>query len=133
MADNLVSQPPLNTPIVEANGLPSKVFAIWLRDIYRRTAYTGGNAIDDNKKEIDEAIECIDGALDTLDEVIVVVIDHEERIDVLEDGVDDHIAAEEAHDSNGNIVGFNDLADDQLVDPLSGVSVINAIPVSICN
>jgi len=28
-------------------------------------------------------------------------------------------------------VSFNDLADDQLVDPLSGVSVINAIPVSI--
>ena len=28
-------------------------------------------------------------------------------------------------------VSFNDLADDQLVDPLSGVSVINAIPVTI--
>ncbi len=30
-------------------------------------------------------------------------------------------------------VSFNDLADDQLVDPLSGVSVINAIPVTISN
>jgi len=28
-------------------------------------------------------------------------------------------------------ISFNDLADDQLVDPLSGVSVINAIPVTI--
>lgn len=84
MADNLVSQPPLNVPMVNPDGTPSKVWAIWFRDMYRRTSYKGGNAIDDNKDEIDDVAEGVDGVIDTLEEVIIVVIDHEERIDVLE-------------------------------------------------
>lgn len=73
MADNLVSQPPLNVPMVNADGTPSKVWAIWFRDLYRRTSYKGGNAIDDNKG-------VIDGTVDTLEELIIVVVDHEVRI-----------------------------------------------------
>lgn len=47
MTDNLVSQPPLTIPITNGNGILSKAWAIWFRDIYRRTGYKGGNAIDD--------------------------------------------------------------------------------------
>lgn len=74
---NNVSQPPLNVPMVNPDGTPSKVWSIWFRDLYRRTAYKGGNAIDD-------LAGVVDGEIDTLEEVIVVVIDHEERIDILE-------------------------------------------------
>tara|TARA_R110002073_G_scaffold614_2_gene4878 strand:- start:559 stop:1143 length:585 start_codon:yes stop_codon:yes gene_type:complete len=112
MADNLVSQPPLNVPMVNVNGTPSKVWAIWFRDLYRRTSYKGGNAIDDNKG-------VIDGAVDTLEEVIIVVDDHEIRITTNSESIQlnatnlsNHELLEEAHGSNGNIVGFDDLADE---------------------
>lgn len=112
MADNLVSQPPLNVPMVNANGTPSKVWAIWFRDLYRRTSYKGGNAIDDNKG-------VIDGTVDTLEEVIIVVEDHEIRITANAEGIQlnatnlsNHEALEEAHSSNGKIVGFDDLANE---------------------
>lgn len=52
MADNLVSQPPLTIPITDGNGILSKAWAIWFRDLYRRTGYKGGNAIDDLAAEI---------------------------------------------------------------------------------
>jgi hypothetical protein len=70
---NNVSQPPLNVPMVNSDGTPSKVWAIWFRDVYRRTSYKGGNAID-------ELNTIVEGEIDTLEEVIVVVLDHEERI-----------------------------------------------------
>ena len=67
MADNLVSQPPLMIPVADANGTLSKAWAIWFRDLYRRVAYKGGNAIDDN-------LDLIDGTIDTLDETIAQVL-----------------------------------------------------------
>lgn len=70
---NNVSQPPLNVPMVNPDGTPSKAWGIWFRDVYRRTAYKGGNAIDDLNT-------IVEGEIDTLEEVIVVVLDHEERI-----------------------------------------------------
>ena len=112
MADNLVSQPPLSVPMVNENGTPSKVWAIWFRDLYRRTSYKGGNAIDDHKG-------IIDGTVDTLDEVIIVVEEHEIRITANTEGIQlnatslsDHESLEEAHSSNGKIVGFDDFADE---------------------
>jgi hypothetical protein len=74
---NIVSRPPLTTPMLNPNGTPSRAWAIWFRDMFDRTANKEGNSIDDN-------LESIDGTLDTLDEVIVVVLDHEERIIVNE-------------------------------------------------
>ena len=123
MAQNLVSQPPLNTPIVDSSGLASRSFAIWMRDIYRRTAYKGGNAIDDNKAETAEELICING---TLEETIVQVNINIEGISVNAENIDfnglaiqanaenlvTHEELEEAHGSNGVIVGFNDLADE---------------------
>ncbi|ABV74293.1 hypothetical protein BA3_0008 [Thalassomonas phage BA3] len=74
---NIVSRPPLQTPMLNPNGTPSRAWAVWFRDMFDRTSNKNGNSIDDNE-------EAIDGTLDTLDEVIVVVLDHEERIIVNE-------------------------------------------------
>ena len=51
MAENLASQPPLLVPMLENNGTLSRAWAIWFRDLYKRTSYQGGNAIDDNQQE----------------------------------------------------------------------------------
>jgi len=114
MAQNLVSQPPLNTPVVDANGLPSRAFSTWMRDIYRRVAYKGGNAIDNNKAELDQELVDVNA---TLQETIVQVNENIQGIAENAQGVLTnaenlvvHEELEEAHGSNGNIVGFNDLA-----------------------
>tara|TARA_R110002153_G_scaffold173631_1_gene326405 strand:- start:1696 stop:2301 length:606 start_codon:yes stop_codon:yes gene_type:complete len=121
MAENLVSQPPLNTPIVDKNGLPSRVFSIWMRDIYKRIAFKGGNAIDENAN-------ITDGVVDTLEEVIVVVDDQEERITKNTDDIsinnlainenasnlEEHELLETAHGSNGDIIGLDDLAEEAI-------------------
>lgn len=78
---NNVSQPPLTVPVLDNDGLLNKAWAIFFRDVYKRIAYKGGNSIDD-------LAGVVDGEIDTLEEVIVVVIDHEERIDILEDDND---------------------------------------------
>lgn len=78
---NNVSQPPLNVPVLDNNGLLSKAWTIFFRDIYKRVAYKGGNAIDD-------LAGIVDGEIDTLEEVIVVVLDHEERITTNENDIE---------------------------------------------
>tara|TARA_R110000744_G_scaffold309396_1_gene417286 strand:+ start:724 stop:1308 length:585 start_codon:yes stop_codon:yes gene_type:complete len=114
MAENLVSQPPLNTPIVDKNGLPSRVFSIWMRDIYKRIAFKGGNAIDENAN-------ITDGVVDTLEEVIIVVEYQETRIIANTDNIQlnatnlsDHELLETAHGSNGAIIGLDDLAEEAI-------------------
>ena len=69
MADerNILSQPPLTTPIIDQGGNPSKAWAVWFRDIYNRVAYKGGNAIDDN-------LDLIDGTIDTMEESIAQIL-----------------------------------------------------------
>lgn len=54
---NIVSQPPLTTPLLDATGRASRAWAIWFRDLYTRTAYKGGNAIDNNLETLEEVIE----------------------------------------------------------------------------
>ena len=45
---NLVSQPPLTAPVIDtATGKMSRPWAIFIRDLYRRVAFKGGNSIDD--------------------------------------------------------------------------------------
>lgn len=83
---NQVSQPPLTSAMVTKDGKLTRPWAIWFRDLYKRTAYKGGNAIDDN----------------AADSVWVV--------DSIADALAAHEAAKAVHGSNGNVVGFNDLA-----------------------
>lgn len=110
--ENLVGAPPLTTSIVDANGMLNRSWSIWFRDLYRRTSYKGGNAIDANKTEIDNAFIDVNS---TLEDVIAQVIVNVESILTNETDIADHVALESAHGSNGNIVGFNDLANDLVV------------------
>ena len=122
MAENLVSQPPLNTPLVDGNGMPTRALAIWMRDVYRRVAYKGGNAIDDNKAETDEALI---GIGSTLEETIVQVNENIEGISLNAENLESHEALEEAHGSNGNVVGFNDIATVLLVGLVNQMALVN--------
>lgn len=54
---NIVSQPPLTTPLLDNTGRASRAWAIWFRDLYVRTAYKGGNAIDNNLETLEQVIE----------------------------------------------------------------------------
>lgn len=100
MAENLVSQPPLQVPLADANGNISKAWSIWFRDLYRRVAFKGGNAIDDNKAQTDQEILVIDASI----EQIVETVNNNELT------MNSHISAEEAHGSNGSVIGSNDTA-----------------------
>lgn len=52
VAKNIVSPPPLTVPILEEGGNVSRDWAIWFRDIYMRTSFKGGNAIDQEATEL---------------------------------------------------------------------------------
>ena len=114
MADNLVSQPPLQVPLADANGNISKAWSIWFRDLYRRVAYKKSNAIDDNKKETDESINGINAGIEGIDDNLLAIGSSIESIieavNVNELTMNGHIAAESAHGSNGNVIGSNDTA-----------------------
>lgn len=123
--ENLVTAPPLLNPIADKNGNLSRAWSIWFRDLYRRTAYKGGNAIDDNKNEIDNSIIDIDATLqEVIDQVIInidniqtnntAIVVNETAIQQNETDLDVHEALTTAHGSNGNIVGFDDLATEVL-------------------
>lgn len=125
-SQNLVSKPPLTSPIVDNKGLLTKAWSIWFRDMYKRTAYKGGNAIDENKAEVDQELLGINS---TLDETIESVNQNTVAIDANETGIaanvtniaqnktnlEDHEALTTAHGSNGDIVGKSDLATETLV------------------
>ena len=111
MADNLVSQPPLTVAISDSNGMLNKSWAIWFRDLYRRTAYKGGNAIDANKEVTDAELLAINASLE---ETILQVNENIEGITTNTNNLVEHESLESAHGSNGDIVGFNDLATDLL-------------------
>lgn len=71
---NIVSQPPLTTPLLDQTGRASRAWAIWFRDLYVRTSYKGGNAIDNN--------------LETLDDVIAQVLQNIEDIAVNKEAIE---------------------------------------------
>jgi hypothetical protein len=126
--ENIVGAPPLTTPIVDGSGILSRSWSIWFRDLYRRTAYKGGNAIDDNKSEIDNTIIDIDSTLNDVIEQVLININNiaVNSNDILQNANDlgDHEALEEAHGSNGNIVGFNDLATELAVGLVKQMALI---------
>ncbi|WP_375194143.1 hypothetical protein, partial [Marinobacter sp.] len=113
------------------------------RDLYRRVAYKGGNAIDDNIEDIDDLVAAVEAniiAIAENKEAIAVneqniaenaeaiaknILDiaenadnieiNRQAIEQLELTLNNHINASQAHGSNGDIVGFNDLADESTV------------------
>lgn len=130
---NLVSQPPLTTPMTDNEGALTKAWSIWFRDVYFRTSYKGGNAIDQNKAEVDQELIGINS---TIDQIVVAVnvnivniATNVTNIQVNTDAVaqnianiltnktsiEDHEVLTEAHGSNGEVVGKLDLAEEALV------------------
>jgi hypothetical protein len=97
---NQVSQPPLTTPISDSSGTLNRAWAIWFRDLYVRTSFKGGNSIDENKALADEELLALGSSLE---ETITAVNENEQTLNT-------HIGAEQAHGSNGNIIGDQDFA-----------------------
>ena len=125
MSDNLVSQPPLTTAITDGNGILTRAWAIWLRDVYKRIAYKGGNSIDDNTSDIDFNFDTI---ADVIDQVIINISDIEQNADDLKT----HESLEEAHGSNGNIVGFDDVSDELTLGLVKRMaSIANAVDSTV--
>lgn len=141
--ENLVSKPPLQVKLIDQNGLMNRAWSVWFRDLYRRVAYKGGNAIDDNIEDIDDLVAAVEAniiAIAENKEAIAVneqniaenaeaiaknILDiaenadnieiNRQAIEQLELTLNNHINASQAHGSNGDIVGFNDLADESTV------------------
>lgn len=139
-AKNQVSAPPLQTPVMDRSGTINRAWSAWFRDVYRRVAYKGGNAIDANKDAITQLIEAIEEnaeaiarnkasieenalAIESNTESIVqnalaiaenadAITANADAIILLSQSLDSHVNAFEAHGSNGDIVGFNDLAEE---------------------
>lgn len=57
---NLVSKPPLQVALIDKNGLMSRAWAVFFRDLYRRVAYKGSNSIDDNIEDIDQLVAAVE-------------------------------------------------------------------------
>lgn len=123
---NQVPSPPLNVSVVDAQGNMSRPWAIFFREVYQRTSYKGGNAIDNNldtmeqiiaqvKLNADEIIknaENIQINTDGIEQNVDDIATNAQAIIDLTDALNLHVEAEQAHGSNGNIVGFNDFADE---------------------
>ncbi|AUR95706.1 coil containing protein [Vibrio phage 1.211.B._10N.222.52.F11] len=128
---NIVSQPPLTTPLLDQTGRASRAWAIWFRDVYNRTSYKGGNAIDGSIEDINELIAVVEVNVVNIEKNAEAISENSEAIlqnslaitentesiatnanaiIILAEGLDNHVGASEAHGSNGNIVGFNDSA-----------------------
>jgi hypothetical protein len=140
--ENLASQPPLTTAIVDNGGVLSRAWAIWFRDIYNRTSYKGGNAIDSSIESLDELITQVNLNIQNIQtnaeniatnaENIAInakaieqnaqdiaknaedILTNANAISTVASNLNTHVIATEAHGSNGDIVGFNDTATELL-------------------
>lgn len=154
---NQVPAPPLTTALIDSSGNVSRAWAIFFRELYNRTSYKGGNAIDNNITTLEELIDQVElniSAIQSNAEAIQVNSDNiqtnaeniqtnadniaqnsadivqnalgiaqnainiQANVDAilfLSNALSDHVNAFEAHGSNGDIVGFNDLADESTV------------------
>jgi len=76
---NQVSQPPLISPVVDSFGKLTKPWSTWFRDLYKRTSFKGGNAIDENteaNKTIENDLVDTNASLDeTIDAVNINIVD----------------------------------------------------------
>jgi len=114
---NQVPTPPLQVPILDNNGRMSKPWAIFNRELYNYLAYKGGNSISGLDVRVaanEEQIALNVAAIAVNAAAISVNADNiqinADDIADLDTNFDAHVAADAAHGSNGDIVGFNDLA-----------------------
>lgn len=143
---NQVSAPPLQVGLIDKNGLINRSWSIWFRSLYNRVGYKGGNAIDENLSSIDSLITSVQDNIAAINEnktnisvngqAIVqnalAIAENATNIAVnvqsivfLANSLDNHVNATVAHNSNGNIVGFNDLADETTVGLVKQMQTVN--------
>uniref|UniRef100_UPI0035C69DF6 hypothetical protein n=1 Tax=Serratia quinivorans TaxID=137545 RepID=UPI0035C69DF6 len=96
---NLVSKPPLQVKLIDQNGLMNRAWSVWFRDLYRRVAYKGGNAIDDNIEDIDDLVAAVEAN-------IIAIAENKEAISVNEQNI-----AENAEAIAKNILDIAENAD----------------------
>ncbi len=135
---NLVSQPPLTTPITDGNGVLTRAWSIWFRDLYKRTSYKGGNTIDQNKEEVDQELLNTNASLTTtIDALNINTTNLDVTIGALNTDIanlDTHENETIAHGSNGDIIGALDVAEETiagLVEQMALISDAVASTVSV--
>lgn len=109
-ATNRVDPPPINIRVVDDNGFPTRQLTEYLYRLWARTADPAGNLLDtaangaENAAEIAEtSIQLVGNASQQLQQITEILV----QLQIL---TNQHIATEEAHQSNGKVVGFNDTA-----------------------
>lgn len=147
---NQVPAPPLTAPLIDNVGNVNRSWAIFFREIYNRTSYKGGNAIDNNITTLEELISQVELNVQAISENAQAIALNAENISInsadiatnsaaivqnalgiaqnavniqanadailfLSNALDTHVNANQAHGSNGDIVGFNDTADESTV------------------
>lgn len=138
---NIVSQPPLTTRMVDANGNPSRAWAIWFRDLYVRTSYKGGNAIDAESADLTDIIAAINANIENIEAnasaieaTNAQITENTNAISTTSSNLSSHVGVNSAHGSNGAIVGSNDFATNStagLVKSMSSLAVLAASTANI--
>ena len=147
---NQVPAPPLTAPLVDNTGNINRSWAIFFRELYNRTSYKGGNAIDNNITTLEDLISQVELNVQAISENAEKISTNAQNIETngqniatnsaniiqnalgiaenavniqtnvdailfLTNALDTHVNAFQAHGSNGDIVGFNDTADEATV------------------
>lgn len=131
MVKNLVSQPPLTVNIADKNGILNRAWAIWFRDLYKRTSFKGGNTIDDNKSILDETNVNLSHTDTSLAETITTQDSLILNIESNTISIAEHKQEEIAHHSNGKIVGFDDTASETTLGLVKQMALVNDAITSI--
>lgn len=110
MAGIKVDPPPIMVRVVDDNGYASRELKEYLYRLWERTSNPAGNLLDrtsnqaNNAQEIAEtSIQLSGNATQQLQQLAALQV-------ALQTTTNQHINANEAHGSNGDIVGFNDAA-----------------------
>lgn len=164
---NQVPAPPLTTALADPNGNLNRSWAIFFRELYNRTSYKGGNAIDNNITTLEELISQVETNVQAISENVKAISTNAENIAInsadiatnsaaivqnalgiaqnviniqanadailfLTTSLDTHVNAFQAHGSNGDIVGFNDVADETIVGLVRRMALIaNAVDTTV--
>lgn len=59
--------------MIDGNGLVNKAWSIWFRDLYKRTSYKGGNAIDSIQDQVNALIIAVDELAKQVAENVIAI------------------------------------------------------------
>ncbi len=99
-----VDPPPIAVRVVDSNGYPTRELKEYLYRLWTRTADPKGNLLDEASQQATSAQETANASIELSGNAT-------QQIQQLVAALNQHIELEQAHSSNGAIVGFNDLAE----------------------